>query len=366
MNKREIEKNLNKTFFNNTPNVLDNVLARCKDKKGLKVMSKEQKIKETKRFNFMPKYASVLAIFVLCIGGLFGLNYHSNNKVDSIIDFDVNPSIEISTNKKEKIIKVVALNDDGNKILDDMNLKNVDLEVGVNAIIGSMLKNGYITEAKNSILVSVKNDNPKKAKELQEEVSEDINEILKGQNINASILTQDYEDDDDRIENLAKKYNISEGKAHLINKVLKTEVKDSKGNLYDFESLAKLNINELKLLLESKEVKLENVTSSGTTSEKEYIGKEKAKQIALNKAKLKEKDIKNLDIEFDLDKGIFVYEVEFDYGNKEYEYDINAITGEIVKSDIEINDDIYEKDDDYDDDDLEDKYDIDDDEDDDD
>lgn len=356
MNKKDIEKKLNKIIFNNTPDVLDNVLTRCEDKKGLKIMDKKQKVKKTKMINFIPRYATVFAAFVICIGGLFGFNYYLNNQVDSIIDFDVNPSIEISTNRKEKIIKVIALNDDGKEILDDMNLKNVDLEVGINAIIGSMLKNGYITEVQNSILVSVKNDNTKKAEKLQREISEDINEILKGQNIKGAVLTQSYnnDDEDDKLETLAKKYNISEGKARLINKVLKAEVKDSKGNLYDFENLAKLSINELKLLLESKDVKLENVKSNGATSEKAYIGKEKAKQIALNAAKLKEKDVKNLKTEFDSDKGVFIYEVEFDFGNKEYEYDINAKTGKIVKTDIEIDDDkndIYDDIDDDDDDD---------------
>ena len=40
-------------------------------------------------------------------------------------------------------------------------------------------------------------------------------------------------------------------------------------------------------------------------------------------------------MEFDSERGVMVYEVEFNAGGREYEYDINAKTGEIVKRNIE-------------------------------
>ena len=58
------------------------------------------------------------------------------------------------------------------------NLKNTDIDVAVNAIIGSMLKNGYISELQNSILVSVKNDNSVKGKELEARITKEINDLL--------------------------------------------------------------------------------------------------------------------------------------------------------------------------------------------
>ena len=49
---------------------------------------------------------------------------------------DVNPSIELKTSRSEKILSATALNGDAEKVLGDMNLKNVDLDVAMNAIIG--------------------------------------------------------------------------------------------------------------------------------------------------------------------------------------------------------------------------------------
>ena len=152
--------------------------------------------------------------------------------------------------------------------------------------------------------------------------------------------------DDDEIEKLAKENNISEGKANLISKVLKSEMKDSKGNLYTFESLAKLSINELNLLLNSKNVVLSEVSSIGTANEKSYIGTEKAKEIAFSKAGVTANDVYDLEIELDCDDGILIYEVEFKSEKNEYEYDINAKDGNIIKSSVDINDDDDDDDDD--------------------
>ncbi len=328
------------------------------------------------------KIAVILSaiILVLCIGSIFVFSSNKfSNKVESIIGVDVNPSIELHVNKDEKVIKAISLNEEGKKILEDMDLKKVDLEVAINAIIGKMLKSGYVTSDLNSLLVSVRNNDPKKGEELQKKVTDEITSYLKGESIDASVLAQTIDDDeDDEIERLAEKYNISEGKAKLIQEVIDAKLTDAKGNLYSFESLVDLSVNELNLLLSSKNVKLENVNSSGKASESSYIGKEQAKKIALSKAKVSESKAKKIEVELDYENKIFVYEVEFRVGNYEYDYEINAISGEIIneikKVDKDVDDDKYDKDDkddkydkdDYDDDDDDDKDDDDDDHDDDD
>ena len=67
-----------------------------------------------------------------------------------------------------------------------------------------------------------------------------------------------------------------------------------------------------------------------TKNSAEKISREKAKSIALNHAGLKEADVRGLEIELDYDKGIHVYEVSFESGRYEYDYDIDAYSG-VVK-----------------------------------
>ena len=68
------------------------------------------------------------------------------------------------------------------------------------------------------------------------------------------------------------------------------------------------------------------------------IGYAKAKSIALNHAGVSENEAYDMDIELDDEDGILVYEVEFKSGNMEYDYEINAATGAILKHETELDD----------------------------
>ena len=73
-------------------------------------------------------------------------------------------------------------------------------------------------------------------------------------------------------------------------------------------------------------------------SEEGYIGKDKAKAIALEKAGLKEADVKFVKVELDRERGTVVYDVEFNQGLKEYSAEIKADDGTIVEWDVDIDD----------------------------
>lgn len=67
-----------------------------------------------------------------------------------------------------------------------------------------------------------------------------------------------------------------------------------------------------------------------------YISADRAKQIALNDAGVKESSAVFLRANLDWDDGRMKYEVEFYSGTTEYDYDIDAVTGAILSSDREL------------------------------
>ncbi|MBE7011332.1 MAG: hypothetical protein E7415_01510 [Ruminococcaceae bacterium] len=69
-----------------------------------------------------------------------------------------------------------------------------------------------------------------------------------------------------------------------------------------------------------------------------YISKEKAKEIALNKAGLGENDVTFIKVELERDDGIYIYDVEFRQGRMEYNAEIKADNGKIIDWDAEIDD----------------------------
>ena len=67
----------------------------------------------------------------------------------------------------------------------------------------------------------------------------------------------------------------------------------------------------------------------------DHITANRAQEIAIEHAKLTASEVVMEKIELDYDDGIYVYEVEFVSGGYEYEYKIDAKTGEILESEKE-------------------------------
>ncbi len=67
----------------------------------------------------------------------------------------------------------------------------------------------------------------------------------------------------------------------------------------------------------------------------EFIGTERALEIALDNADVAQADVTISKTKLDYDKGAYVYDVEFETAQTEYEYEINAVTGAIIKVEIE-------------------------------
>lgn len=93
---------------------------------------------------------------------------------------------------------------------------------------------------------------------------------------------------------------------------------------------------------ENTEVKSE--TNKTETEKTADIGRDEAKVIALEHAGVLEADISNVEIDRDHDDGRLEYGVEFQVGNKEYEYEIDAETGKILEYDIDIDDNCHDDD----------------------
>ena len=296
---------------------------------------------------------SCAAAFILLVGGVTVWN-NINAKVLAVVDIDVNPSIELSINGKEKVVEATAVNEDGKAILDDMDLKGSDVKTACNAIVGSMLTKGYLNDKSNSILLSVSSGDQAKGQAIEAELSDGINSYIGSSSITPAVLGQYVEDSDD-LKKFATNNGISTGKAQLIRSLLETG-----GTRMTEDSLLSLSTQELIVLGQERNV--DGGTMHGEAYTGEYIGYESALAAALGHAGLDSSQVSGTEVEMDCENGVIVYEVDFKYGGQEYEYEINASTGEIMVSDVDVDDD--QDDNDSDDDTDDDRDDADDDQDD--
>ena len=319
-NDKNIENMLRSAVSHAAPDARDAILSACDHEKG-KVIYMEKK-----RSSPLRGFAAVAAVLVLIIAGVFAVKNLGapSDTLAAVVSLDVNPSIELNVDKDEKIISAKGLNDDGRRVLGDMELEGSSLEVAVNAVIGSMLKNGYLDEMANSILVSVSGVNGYDADKLRSTLADDVNRQLE----NCSVLSQDVSNADSDTVKLADKYGITVGKAALIRQIVAADSRHS------FEELAALSINELNLIADGKT--LSGIASNGAAaSSKAYIGRDAAVDAALGHAGVTRSEVRKLDVDLDYEHGSMVYEVEFEVGAAEYEYDIGAADGDIVWYEIE-------------------------------
>lgn len=330
MTDKKIETTIKDSFEKITPDVLASILADCEEKGQELIMKESVSNKKPVKLRY---FASLAAVFVILLGSVFGYSaYQDNNKVSATVSLDVNPSVEIQVNNKERVLDVVALNKDGEKIIGDMDFSGSDIDVAVNALVGSMMRNGFLTDAANSILVTVSGDNAEKDAALQTRITDEIEKILAGNSMSGAILSQVLADDKD-LDGIAKEYGITPGKAKLIEELI------AKNPLYKIEDLVPLTINELNLLTLSNEIKFADIKTQGTASDTAYIGNDAAEKKALEHAGISEADAEWLHSKLDWEHGKMIYEVEFHSAGFEHEYDIDAKTGDVIAFDKDMDDD---------------------------
>ena len=321
------EKRIRKAFEHVAPDHLNDVMEQCnaqKQQQKGKILSMTNNAPKRRR---LPRILAAAAALVLLLTGtaVYGLN----TRVCATVALDVNPSIELNVNRRERVVSVSPINNDGKQILGDMDLTGSDLQVAVNALVGSMLRQGYLSELSNSILISVDSSDPSESASLQEKLSQEVAALLDTNSFSGAVLSQTVETDAE-LSSLAEQYGLTPGKAQLIRRITESHPQ------HTFEDLAGLSINELNLLLSSTTASAESsVSSTGRASDRAYIGSEQAKAIFLENAGLAEEDVTHFELEMDYEHGRMVYDIEIKANGVEYDADIDALTGEILKIETE-------------------------------
>ena len=342
MTDQELEQKLRTALEHAAPDDFQGVLSRISPKTRTEQapIPFEAAARKKKR-RWAPLAAAACLALVVAAGG--GGWYLQNNTVASVVSLDVNPSVTLNVNSKEKVLSAVPVNEDGGDILAGMDLTGVQLDVAMNAIVGALLTQGYVDELANSILITVEDDDAGRGARLQQELTDQADAILANTSVNGAILSQTIQNNQ-QLQQLSDTYGITTGKAALIQTIV-----DNGNSLHTFEELVGLSINDLNLLYTSlitapaepstgggtsgsgTAETAPAIQSSGQASDSAYIGVEAAKSAAFAHAGLDASQVTTDEVDFDYEDGRMVYELEFYADGAEYEYDIDASTGAVVK-----------------------------------
>ena len=307
MTNEKMEQRLAAALEKTVPDDVSGVLSRCEARKGTVI---PMTTKKTTKRRWTSLIAACLAVMLLG-GGLF---YQQANAVASVVSLDVNPSIELKVNRSEKVLVCTPLNEDAKAILADMSngadLKGAKLDVAVNAIVGSLVRNGYLDSISSAIMISVEDKDAARAEKLQRELTSTVDGVLQTSEAKAAVLTQTLTQDAG-LEQQARENGISTGKAALVNRVL------ALNPALKFDALAKLSVEELKDLAEAGAPAMP-------------IGKDAAAYAAEQYAGTTALDSVTAEVDSELDEFPAHYEVELHTAWGEFEYLVDAYTGKVL------------------------------------
>ena len=308
MTNEKMERQLAVALEKTAPDDMSGVLSRCETRKGTVINMPTMK---TAKRKWTILVAACLAVVLLAGGGVL---YQQANAVASVVSLDVNPSIELKVNSSEKVLVCTPLNDDAKAILADMSngadLKGAKLDVAVNAIVGSLVRNGYLDSISSAIMISVEDKDAARAEKLQRELTSTVDGVLQTSEAKAAVLTQTLTQDAAR-EQQARENSISTGKAALVNRVLAINP------ALKFDALAKLSVEELKDLAEAGAPAMP-------------IGKDAAAYAAEQYAGTTALDSVTAEVDSELDEFPAHYEVELHTAWGEFEYLVDAYTGKVL------------------------------------
>lgn len=98
--------------------------------------------------SFIKTFGSIAALFLLVFTFF---NTMKPEQAYAVVSLDINPSIQIEADSKQRIIKVYGMNDDGNNI-DFSDVKDISLDEGMQKIKEKLVEKNYL-EANKEVLV---------------------------------------------------------------------------------------------------------------------------------------------------------------------------------------------------------------------
>lgn len=173
-----------------------------------------------------------LILFLAC-GGFFHKIYFTPV---AYIDIDVNPSIELTLNSFGRVIQTNAYNEDGVKILGEVNLRYVDYNTAFEKLLAVLNGDGYF-EQDSLLCVTVQTNEDNGKSSIQERLRE-IADIT-SQNHHYNIVTEIFTVTEE-IKHCASENQISPAKYLAIQDLLRVDVNA------DFEECRGHSVHELR------------------------------------------------------------------------------------------------------------------------
>lgn len=160
--------------------------------KNLYEMVTEKMNLERKNKRNFKKWISVfttsLCVLLVAIIAIVIVNGRNVKTYNSIVQLDVNPSIQLVVDQDNKVLSVTGLNDEGKMVIQGEIIIGKNYEEALELIINLETQMGYLSEGSNNkVTITVSAENDELVKKIQDKAEEYVNETLENLGIVATI-----------------------------------------------------------------------------------------------------------------------------------------------------------------------------------
>ena len=339
--KKDLKEKIRSAYENETPDLRASVLAACERETQLPALA-DEKNSRTQPVFFRRLVAVASCVIVFGVGLLIGRFIPLpvvSPTAETQVYIDVNPSLELSLDGENTVLSCTAANEDAEAVLSGMELSGVGLKTALNAIVGAMYVQGYLTAEDNSMLVSVDANGVEDTNGLLSYITNEVNEVFAQSEMECAIIAQGVRADDE-LKQRAKDEGVSVGKLHLVDKMVGSmdDLTDE-----DVSELARLSIKDLNLMYSAKPddgEKPKDEVISGTVGG--YIEGNVALEAVLTKLNKTLDDVAEyrvfaLPSKHGEKKVVYLVTLRFKNDTASYRYEVDCRTGEVLQGGAEGN-----------------------------
>ncbi len=169
------------------------------------------------------KKSFIIGLMVILLSVLIYSGYSVFNKMQkdemSYVIIDINPSIQLVLDKNEGVVDVVSINEDADKLLSNVNLVGMKLELASEKIMEEAINMGYIDEYSNinTITVTTVSNLENVRQDLEAKVIKRLNDVSLKREVNSYVVAKGVTED---LKQQAIENNVSNGKMLLVERAI--------------------------------------------------------------------------------------------------------------------------------------------------
>lgn len=318
----------------------------------------------------------ILAIFTLVLAGCGGGTTEEGSGLadtstaegevlsdSGVLVLKINPELGIKYNEEGVVTVVEGRNSDGRELLEQYpDFVGKDSGLVLEELVGLIGEAGYFVEETEGepkqIVLELESGSILPEDEFLEKMTSNVQTAASNLNVDSNVLSNE----DVMTLDEAKQIALDDAKVNAEDAKFDDQELDEEDedllfelefyvNGYEYEydvhaitgEIVKSERDHDEEQAEKDQKSKENNTQKEKPSKQQakakknnYISMDRAKQIAFNHAGINGKNARFDDQEFDVDDGVPSYELEFKVNGNEYEYDVHAVSGEILEAEHDI------------------------------